>query len=1255
MAVKALVIAATVLATTATVAQSQTVGSFTAAPTMQASRQSHTETLLPDGTVLITGGCGSETGDPGACNPLASAVRYDPVLNAFLPTGGMAHGRYAHTATLLGNGTVLIAGGFGSDIASAEIYDPATGTFSSTGSMGVSRLIGQFPLQFRVTGRHSHTASRLPDGRVLLAGGSPGPSLDAEIYDPATGTFSAVGGHCVQVADGTSECGMLVRRISHTATPLLDGRVLITGGADATQAEIFDPATGQFHATGHMTTPRFLHGVTLLPGGRVLLTGGTSNGQVVASAEIYDPGTGSFSAIGSMQTARQAHSSTLITTRYVLLAGGTNEQGVAGQAEAFDLVTQSFLSVGAPMAQPRFSHTATALNTGAVLLAGGVAVANVLPGTELFQPAPRAIEGSLSAQEDLTVDSQLAGGPLGSALTFSIQTNGSLGTAVVTDSATGAFRYTPNRDVHGADSFTFTVASGAETSAPATVAIDIAPVNDAPVAEDGTASTPPGVGVTGVLTATDADSATLLYSIVSAGGKGTATITDPATGAFSYTPNSQATGTDTFTFQVSDGSLDSNIGTIAVTIAGSAPVAADGALGTAEDTAASGTLTATDADGQPLTFVIVVNGSKGSAVVTNPATGAFTYTSQPNVNGQDTFTFRSTDGVLESQVATVTVTIDPVDDAPVVTDGALSTPEDTAHAGTLIGSDVDSSLTFSIVTNGTRGTAAVVNPATGAFTYTPHANVHGSDTFTFRAGDASSQSNIGTMTVTIVPVNDLPTVTPGAVTTQEDTGVSGTLVGADVEGGVLTFVIVSNGTKGTATITNPASGAFQYLPQANANGPDSFTFRASDGAADSGVATVTVAIAAINDVPVATNGSLSTTIGTPVSGSLAAFDVDGDALVFAVVAAPVRGTVAITNPATGAFTYTPNAGATGTDVFTFKAADGAADSNVATVTVTISAVAPQPRVSLSPAQVSFAPQVVGSSSSPATITLSNTGNAPLVISSIGMTGVHATDFLLTPPTSCPASLAAGASCVIRVVFRPTNIQRREASIRIVSNAPGSPHGVSVEGTGRREDVRLTPNSVTFGTYVVTDTSPRQRFALTNHESLPVTLQLSVSADFAISSHTCGTILQPGRRCEISVVFKPTRGGSLTGTLNVLAGSGLLLTASLSGTALGPTNTLNLGTPAAGTTSPRGFSINNPGPNLPGSPSLIIKKIEIIGPDASSFSITDRTCGNRIPPASGCRIVVTFRAGAPGSVSEAFLVVEFVNRSPIVVRLIGRSM
>ena len=324
---------------------------------MGTDRVAHTATLLANGKVLITGGF-------NANEVLATSELYDPATGTFTPAGNMTTPRFAHTATLLQNGKVLIAGGSPSlgdlsggdnsdDLSTAELFDPVTGTFTATGGMSERRS--------------EHAAALLANGKVLVAGGTAGNV--AELYDPATGTFTPTVGQLT--VGGRWAC---------TATLLSDGTVLIAGGRDdenvwdgfpLNSAELFDPATGTFTATGAMTEFRYNHTATLLNNGKVLLTGGF-NGQPVANAELFDPATGSFSATGSMGTPRAQHTATSLNNGTVLVAGGFSffPPGSFSSAEVFDPTTNKFTPTG-PMGAPRFLHTATRLDNGLVLVTGG--------------------------------------------------------------------------------------------------------------------------------------------------------------------------------------------------------------------------------------------------------------------------------------------------------------------------------------------------------------------------------------------------------------------------------------------------------------------------------------------------------------------------------------------------------------------------------------------------------------------------------------------------------------------------------------------------------------------------------------------------------------------------------------------------------------------------------------------------------------------------------------------------------------------
>ena len=315
-------------------------------------RFEHTATSLANGKVLIAGSSACNNWDYDEWCPGTAAELYDPATGEFSSTGELREGRGFHTATALPDGKVLITGG---GTATAELYDPATGTFVSTGRMGGVRSL--------------HSATLLASGQVLVAGGGGvDPSLStAEIYDPGVGTFSSAGG-----------AGMTEARRSHTATVLPDGKVLITGGSSAgsgdslATAELYDPATGTFTATGSMSVGRTSHVATLLGNGTVLITGGTWQ----TTAEVYDPTSGGFSPTGPMMTARQEHFATLLPSGLVLVGGGDTGGSdlFAFTAELYDPATGTFSQTGS-MTASRWRSAAAALSDGRVLVTGGSEVA----------------------------------------------------------------------------------------------------------------------------------------------------------------------------------------------------------------------------------------------------------------------------------------------------------------------------------------------------------------------------------------------------------------------------------------------------------------------------------------------------------------------------------------------------------------------------------------------------------------------------------------------------------------------------------------------------------------------------------------------------------------------------------------------------------------------------------------------------------------------------------------------------------------
>jgi predicted extracellular nuclease len=273
----------------------------------------------------------------------------------------------------------------------------------------------------------------------------------------------------------------------------------------------------------------------------------------------------------------------------------------------------------------------------------------------------------------------------------------------------------------------------------------------------------------------------------------------------------------------------------------------------------------------------------------------------------------------------------------------VNVTEDTPQAIALQGTAASGgTLTYTIVAGPSNGTLGAVSG--NQVTYTPDEHYAGPDSFTYKVTEDGVDSGVATVIVTVAPVNDAPVASNGNAMAGEDTSVEITLVATDADGDALTFSIVTQPTNGSL---GPVVGnKVVYTPAPNATGPDSFTFKANDGTVDSNTATVTIAVGTTNDPPVAFNGTVSTPAGTPVALALTASDPENDTLTYAIVTEPAHGTLGGFNAATGTVTYTPTAGYSGPDTFTFRVSDGTSNSNVATVSITVVAPPPPPTFTL---------------------------------------------------------------------------------------------------------------------------------------------------------------------------------------------------------------------------------------------------------------------------------------------------------------------
>jgi VCBS repeat-containing protein len=569
----------------------------------------------------------------------------------------------------------------------------------------------------------------------------------------------------------------------------------------------------------------------------------------------------------------------------------------------------------------------------------------------------------------------------------------------------GTFTYTADNTYSGTDSFTYRASDGQLESGLATATFTVTQVNHAPMAvsdsfsvdEDGVLSiVAPGVFGNDW----DDDGDTLAATLVSGPAYGVLNLN--ADGSFTYTPSANYHGSDSFRYKASDGQAESNIALVSITVnaVNDAPLAVNDAYSLNEDQ----TLTIAPVPGVTSLTMVSEPGDyigQGQTYSYTPATGTF-YANRNFDNGVSIFyaggghnwhldfaapfsaaltpgfyanatrwpfqdasvpgldvsgdgrgsntltgNFTVTEAVYaaDGDVLRFAATFEQHSEgiAPALT-GTININQGGGDSGVLLNdSDIEGSpLTIIVVTTPEHGTLSM--NVDGSFAYTPLANYHGADSFSYKLTDGTSESNVATVSLTVNSVNDFPTAVGDSYTVAEDSVLSVAAPGVlandfDVDGDSLTATLVTSTTHGSLAFNT--DGSFTYTPQANFHGADSFQYAARDGSSFSFIRTVTLDVTSVNDAPVAAGDSYQTTEDTPLTVPAVGVlgndsDVEGTALSAVLVTGPAHGT--LTQSADGSFTYTPSANYHGTDSFTYRASDGSADSNIATVSLTISAV-----------------------------------------------------------------------------------------------------------------------------------------------------------------------------------------------------------------------------------------------------------------------------------------------------------------------------
>lgn len=544
--------------------------------------------------------------------------------------------------------------------------------------------------------------------------------------------------------------------------------------------------------------------------------------------------------------------------------------------------------------------------------------------------APRVEDDSFVVVEDVEYEGVLLGSDVdGDPLTFSVEVQPGNGTlSLLSD---GHYFYSPNTDYHGPDLFTFIAHDGELESLAGTATIVVTPVNDPPIAIPQAVSTLEDQSLSITLSATDVEAQPLGYVVTNPPAHGSLVGLAPN---LVYVPNenySESEG-DFFSFLANDGELDSETVdvTIAINSVNDAPIAFDQEISLYEDVSRSGQLQASDVDKDILSFSLEDSPTGGAVSIISD--GSYLYTPNANFHGVDAFHVRVADTTDSFVVFLVNVTVESINDLPTVETGSVDLFEDGIVTVTLEGEDVDGdSLTFEIITEASSGS---LSPSLPNLAYMPDPDYYGTDSIEYRAFDGSEYSEPKQYYFKVAPVNDAPVANHSDFVTSEDASLAGVLSGSDVEGSALTFALETGAFNGVVSINS--DGSFTYLPKANYNGPDSFTFTVFDGFTPSVASTVTLTVAPINDAPTASDQLFVLDEDTPLSEQLLASDIDGDTLKF-TLEAPASNGVATVN-VDGTFTYTPSADYHGPDEFEVRVKDPSASFTVFSVELTINAI-----------------------------------------------------------------------------------------------------------------------------------------------------------------------------------------------------------------------------------------------------------------------------------------------------------------------------
>ncbi len=1082
-------------------------------------------------------------------------------------TWGLNTPRARGTATLLPDGKILFAGGTGSCAStSAEVYDPAMDRSTNTSSMVVARC--------------AHTATLLQNGKVLLAGGQTngGDTATAEIYDPGFGTFTPTG-------------SMAAPRLQHTATLLSNGKVLMAGGVvcnptctASNTAELYDPGSGMFAPTGSMSFARNVATATLLPNGTVLAAGGIgvcSGTPTVCPdelvAEIYDPNSGAFSQTGTMVGAANEDASVLLPNGQVLFVGGLNSTtaAITAVAEIYDPASGMFTPTGS-LNIPRGLADASVLSNGNVLISGGVSTTFYPAQTETYSPSTGQFTLTGSMQESRIYHTAI---PL------------SDGEVLIAGGVAG----------EAVDSTEFyNPATGIFTSH--SVFLNVDRQN-----HTGTQLADGRILISGGQSAANSTNASA-----------SAEIYDPATNQF--TPTGQMSAPREYH--------------TATLLPGSGKVLVVGGFGSSNGSSIAGT-----------------------AELFDPSNGTFGLTGSPSApRAQHTATLLQNGKVLIAGGQSLSPT------NPGLTSAELYDPatggfapagnmtvQRYGHTATLlsdgrvlIAGGIPSPLPLQPPITG--ASAEIYDPASGKFT--PLASVSNSfyfpsssfDSILLTTGDvlASLSFLFHPTTDTFTPLSNSGTATNYRFSTLPNGQVL--VVGIspaelfDPSGGVIGAFAVEPVTRTSPTANLLSTGQVLVAGGTSARQVDFY---------QPPVAVPAASVASVSPNPV--------TGFTPVTITVQGANFAPGAVV-ADSGQALQTTFVSSAELTAVF---PQSGLLLAGNHTIQVKN-IQDARVANYTLSV--VNPQILISGGVAGgIPFGNVTLGMTASQS-VTVTNEGNATLTLNSFGISGTNSADFTVNAGgTTCPlqgSTLAPQASCVIDIQFAPSSVGLLDAELTASYQTPSSPMILPLTGTGVGVPAAtVTPASLTFAGQNIGTTSAQQTITVTSTGTAALTIANIAATSGFQQTNNCPSSLAMNATCSVLVTFVPTLAGANGGTLAVTsndAGSPHIV--QLTGTGIGVSTSaiapasLTFGNQAVGTSSAAQQVIVA----SIGSGNLAISNISLT--ETADFKETNN-CPPSLAPSSNCSIAVTFAPASAGSLTGT-LVVTANDGSPHTIPLSG---